>query len=273
MSDKVNKILISGGIGDFLQCLDAVILLQSSHVEINNKKVPVSDKCKFIVLSHYAKPQEFFAKFVKTNNFEFHLFSDLDSYIQTIKACINGETKIDCPRDNKFDFSYPYQVESPFDNHEEVIGIHPFGSSFSSSANKKIGYPDKEISEEAVRKILRKDKNYLLFGTKNELQKYADLNKMENVCLVYHEDIWVSLSHLQICSKLIAADSSFKTLSLGKGIPTYLIIGNQEDEIRDRYFINPYIDSDTLNLLKVESPLQCVKDIVDFVNAKVYQSS
>jgi hypothetical protein len=257
MSNPINKYLITGGVGDFIQYLDAVEILNSL-------------KCEFIVVTHFKGAKAFFEKHAKIEKFTFHHFDDVKTYSEILSS-VKKDNILECPRSPYLTVDYPYKVESPFDNDNEIIGIHPFGSNFSKNAYASFNLPEKKISVSCVEKILRKDKNYLIFGSEKELLEYDHLKDEANICLVNHPDIWVCLSHVQFCKKIIAVDSSIKAFSLARKIPTYLIVGDFEDQTRDYYFINPYLNSGFLELLKTKNPVQDEESIIKFVNEAVYK--
>lgn len=258
MSNQVNKILISGGIGDFLQCLDIAVTIPSS-IEV-------------IVMTHFKGAEKFFAPFSDLKNYKFIYFDDITSYSEAMSS-INQPNLINCPRSKFMDTAFPYEVQSPFDNDNEIIGIHPYGSNFAKNAYQQFNFPEKRISKECVEKIIKPDKNYLIFGSEKETSEFEYLKDAPNVCLVSHPDIWVSLSHVHLCKKVIAVDSSIKTMSLVKKIPTYLIVGDFPDNIRDKYFINPYLDTGYLQVLWAKDPKNNEKEIVEFIEKEVYKNN
>lgn len=258
MSNQINKILISGGIGDFLQCLDIAVCLSSDF--------------KVIVMTHFKGAEKFFAPFCDTKNYEFIYFDDLSSYSKAISS-LDKSNLTNCPRSKFMETAFPYEVESPFDNDNEIIGIHPFGSGFAKNAYNQLNFPEKRISKECVEKIIKPDKNYLIFGSEKEILEFDNLKDQPNVCLVAHPEIWVSLSHIQLCKKVIAVDSSIKTMALVKKISTYLIVGDFPDETRDKFFINPYLDSEYLQVFLTKNPQKNDKEIIEFVKKEVYKNN
>lgn len=256
----MKNILLKGGIGDFLLSLDAFIIL------INQPDI------NFTIITHYKDAPLFFKPFVKDfSRIKFAYFSSVAELHEHLGIFSKeNEVILECPKFKIGEFNYPYEVESPFQNENEVIGIHPFGSNFSRRFLSEINFPSKDIPIEIVKKLIIESKNYIIFGSKDELSAYSDFEKADNVCLCYHDDIWVSLSHLSICSKIIACDSSFKTLSLTKKVDTYLIINDYDDEPRDKIFINPYLKDDHFNILKVKDISKSEKEIINFIDEKIY---
>ena len=258
MSNQVNKILISGGIGDFLQCIDVAVCLPSTF--------------KVVVVTHFKGAEKFFAPFCDTKNYDFIYFDDLSSYSEVMSS-LDKSNLINCPRSKFMETAFPYEVQSPFDNDNEIIGIHPFGSGFAKNAYNQLNFPEKRISKECVEKIIRPDKNYLIFGSEKESLEFDNLKDLTNVCVAAHPDIWASLSHIQLCKKVIAVDSSVKTMALVKKIPTYLIVGDFSDETRDKFFINPYLDSEYLQVFRTKDPQKNDKEIIEFIEKEVYKNS
>lgn len=258
MSNQVNKILISGGIGDFLQCIDVAVCLPSTF--------------KVVVVTHFKGAEKFFAPFCDTKNYDFIYFDDLSSYSEVMSS-LDKSNLINCPRSKFMETAFPYEVQSPFDNDNEIIGIHPFGSGFAKNAYNQLNFPEKRISKECVEKIIKPDKNYLIFGSEKESLEFDNLKDLTNVCVAAHPDIWASLSHIQLCKKVIAVDSSVKTMALVKKIPTYLIVGDFSDETRDKFFINPYLDSEYLQVFRTKDPQKNDKEIIEFIEKEVYKNS
>ena len=258
MSNQVNKILISGGIGDFLQCIDVAVCLPSTF--------------KVVVVTHFKGAEKFFAPFCDTKNYDFIYFDDLSSYSEVMSS-LDKSNLINCPRSKFMETAFPYEVQSPFDNDNEIIGIHPFGSGFAKNAYNQLNFPEKRISKECVEKIIKPDKNYLIFGSEKESLEFDNLKDLTNVCAAAHPDIWASLSHIQLCKKVIAVDSSVKTMALVKKIPTYLIVGDFSDETRDKFFINPYLDSEYLQVFRTKDPQKNDKEIIEFIEKEVYKNS
>ena len=62
-------------------------------------------------------------------------------------------------------------------------------------------------------------------------------------------------------------------MALSKRIKTYLIIGDFKDETRDSLFINPYLNSGFLDVLKVNDPEKNEKEIAEYVEEKVYRNN
>ena len=258
MSNQVNKILISGGIGDFLQCIDVAVCLPSTF--------------KVVVVTHFKGAEKFFAPFCDTKNYDFIYFDDLSSYSEVMSS-LDKSNLINCPRSKFMETAFPYEVQSPFDNDNEIIGIHPFGSGFAKNAYNQLNFPEKRISKECVEKIIKPDKNYLIFGSEKESLEFDNLKDLTNVCVAAHPDIWASLSHIQLFKKVIAVDSSVKTIALVKKIPTYLIVGDFSDETRDKFFINPYLDSEYLQVFRTKDPQKNDKEIIEFIEKEVYKNS
>ena len=258
MSNQVNKILISGGVGDFLQCIDVAVCLPSTF--------------KVVVVTHFKGAEKFFAPFCDTKNYDFIYFDDLSSYSEVMSS-LDKSNLINCPRSKFMETAFPYEVQSPFDNDNEIIGIHPFGSGFAKNAYNQLNFPEKRISKECVEKIIKPDKNYLIFGSEKESLEFDNLKDLTNVCVAAHPDIWASLSHIQLCKKVIAVDSSVKTMALVKKIPTYLIVGDFSDETRDKFFINPYLDSEYLQVFRTKDPQKNDKEIIEFIEKEVYKNS
>ena len=49
------------------------------------------------------------------------------------------------------------------------------------------------------------------------------------------------MAHVLKCKKVVAVDSSVKSMAAVKKIKSVVFIGDYEDEFRDSNFINPYV--------------------------------
>jgi len=130
---------------------------------------------------------------------------------------------------------------------DKTIAVHPIGSKFSNEFWSKLGQPQKYIPVNVLEKICKhfSSYNFLLLGPEEETNQYRHI---ENVSQVIEENIWESFSYLAACECFIGVDSVFKTMSCILNVPTFVLLGNYQDETRDNMFINPYVDK---GLMKV----------------------
>lgn len=256
MSVVKKPYLIMGGIGDFIQCLDTVISFNSDP------------HAKFVVITHFKGAKAFFAPFVDLSKFEFNIF-ELSNPYDNLPASVK-DSWVACPRSIFQEFPYPHKVANPFSNDKEIIGIHAFGSKFAKNSHRKSRIPEKRISLTCVQHLINENYNYLFFGSVEETHRYEELLELGNVKFINHPDIWQSLSHVQLCKKIIAVDSALKSLSLAKKIKTYLVLGDFKDDVRDEFFINPYLDTGYLELCKVKNPPRDDQAIIPYLNKAIY---
>ncbi len=132
---------------------------------------------------------------------------------------------------------------------EITIGIHPIGSKFSNKFWASSGKPEKYIPVNMMEELCSRFSEYsfLLFGIKEETDQYSHIS---NASQVLHSNIWESFSYLPICDYFIGVDSAFKTMSAILDIPTFVLVGNYEDKIRDDFFLNPYVEKGVMSLYK-----------------------
>ena len=202
-----------GGVGDFLQIID------------ESKEIGAR------VISHFSKAKEFFSSLgVRA---EVYLPGD----VQTKEELENFEYKL------YQDFELPEQKEIPsWINDNSFFGIHPVGSSFSNSLYSEKGLPKKIMPVSFVKEVINSfpDEEFVIFGTKNELDVYEESINKKNVHFYSPESIWDSFHLVHKCKTILAVDRSIKSYAAIRKIHSYVMIGDYEDKIRDEKFIDPY---------------------------------
>jgi hypothetical protein len=246
------KIYIRGGIGDFLQCLPALLAKPAEEYYIH---------------THYSKATEFFAQFGIENikTFLFKNSQEHDEQIDIILSDCDPKATTnfaECPRIlySQLEFSKDIQdqVDSfvNFANNNPIIGIHPFGSDFSKNVYSKFNLPIKLIPAEIVSSIINNDANkqynYLIFGSNKDLENY-NVQSSENVRYVCFDNILASLACVSKCKKFLGTDSCFKTMSSMNEIPTYCLVGDFDDQTRDAYFIDQYVNDGVMKIFKFKN--------------------
>jgi len=254
------KFYVRGGLGDFLQC--------SWFIKNNSTK-------EFIVHTHF-KQAELFFKNLGVENCHFYYFDNTEDHDSQVDKIVenhgeNSTTNIrECPRSfySDIDFSQAAKDEAKvfsqrFDNSNPIIGIHPFGSNFSSDTYSKFGLPAKYIPSDIVNEVIKDDFNYIIFGSESELENY-NVKQSKNVMRT-NIDVQSCLELVKLCSSFIGTDSAFKTMSSMNRVPTKCILGDFPDEIRDQYFINQYEKDGVMKVFRLKSIKDQRADLVDFL--------
>ena len=237
---------IVGGIGDFLQCVDDAQKEQTIKV-----------------YSHFFGAKSFFEGVgVKI---DFSYFKDL-SFLKEGHLIRSSQIQ----RRAFQGFSIPEKslefASKNSNNKASIIGLHPVGSKFSNSIYSSAGVPLKIIPPQILKKIINKDDYYFIFGSKEELVEYKKEIQANNVQWIDYEDIWDSLAHVSFCRKVIAVVSSVKTMASVKKIPSIVFAGNFRDDVRDAYFLDPYVDAGVMKVFKFNDMVKQENEIIKFIN-------
>lgn len=243
------KFYLRGGVGDFLQTLWFV----SNNLESS-----------YIIHTHFKKAKDFFSSF-GVNNIDIYTFDTIEEHDSQVDLIIqnhgeNSTTNIkEVPRafysTVEFEEAHENDAKSLIDSFASVkpiIGIHPFGSSFAAKVHEDFNLPTKFIPANLCENVINENYNYLIFGAKPELESYG-LKESPNVKFVCFENILTSLACVKHCSKFIGVDSCFKTLSTNLKIPTFIVLGDFEDRIRDAMFINQYEKDGILKVYRLKN--------------------
>ena len=230
------KFYVRGGVGDFLQTLWFIS---------NNPKE------EYILHTHFKDAKNFFASF-NVNNTDPYIFESIEQHDMQVDEILknhgdNSNKNIrEVPRayyssvsfDPKIQEEADYIVKT-FSSEKPIIGIHPFGSKFSFKVHSDFNLPVKFIPSDAVKELISNKNNYLLYGAKSELEKYG-IEESDNIKFVCFDSILKSLATISHCCKFLGVDSCFKTLSANAKIPTFVMLGDFKDDIRDSMFIDQY---------------------------------
>lgn len=230
----VKKII--GGVGDFLQVVDAA----QKEKEIK-------------VYSHASCAEQFFrplgvsAKIIHFENIEeissAHDEEDLDRFLFSA---------FKLPEDSMA------LAEKNVQGEDFVVGIHPLGSQFwnthMSSRNIAI---EKAIPPAIVSRLIKMvnpGARIQLFGSPGQLTEYKkELGWCPNVSYIEYENIWDSLCHVMFCHLVIAMDSSIKTMAACQRIPSIVFVPDMIDPFRDQWFIDPYVSQGLMHTIKYSS--------------------
>ncbi len=128
--------------------------------------------------------------------------------------------------------------------------------------------PIKSISVDIVKEIVSDDNNYLIFGSKKEIELYG-LQESKNIKFVCFENILHSLSVIKYCSILIGTDSCFKSMSSMQKIKTICIVGDFEDPMRDAYFIKKYEEDKIMKVFKTKNVIEDKHKIIEFIKSNI----
>ena len=254
------KFYVRGGVGDFLQ---------SSWFITGNPNQ------EFIIHTHFHGAEEFFKSFNLTNA-HFYYFNNIEEHDSQIDKILenhgeNSTTNIrECPRAFYSQINFPKENQEKalafserFKNKKPIIGIHPFGSFFCSDTHSKFDLPPKYLPAEIVSKIISDDFNYIIFGSQSELEAYP-IKESDNV-LHTDTDIVSSLELVKLCSKIIGTDSCFKGMAIMSKIPTFCILGDFQDPMRDKMFINQYEQDKILKVFRYKNISESSSDIVSSI--------
>jgi len=227
---------------------------------------------EFIIHTHFLGAEEFFKTFNLTNA-HFYYFNNIEEHDSQIDKILenHGENSTanirECPRAFYSQISFPkeYQEKASafvekFKDKKPIIGIHPFGSFFSSDTHSKFDLPLKYLPSEIVSEIMSDDFNYVIFGSQSELESYP-IKECGNV-LHTNTDISTSLELVKLCSKVIGTDSCFKGMAVMSKIPTFCILGDFQDPLRDKMFINQYEQDKVLKVFRYKNINESSKDVV-----------
>lgn len=255
------KYYLRGGIGD---------LLQSLWFIKNNPNE------QYLVHAHYKNIKEIFDHYGVQNS-HFYLFNDAESHnieVDQIKEdhAKNDQSEIkETPRAFYSDLDFgieaneeAQQLINSFPEKKKIIGIHPFRSQFAVSIYNNFNLPAKIIPSEITETIIQGQENYIIFGSKKELEDYG-VKETSNVKFVCFDNILSSLSCVKYCSSLIGLDSGFKTASSMQRINTICIIGDFEDPTRDAFFINQYFKDGIMKVFKTKNLETDKEEILNFI--------
>lgn len=255
------KFYIRGGVGDFLQC--------SWFASTNNTK-------EFIIHTHFKNAKDIFEEIGLANSF-FYFFNNIEEHDDQVDKILenhgeNSTTNIrECPRAFYSDISFSQKSKNEasdfiknFKNENPIIGIHPFGSGFSEDTYGRFNLPKKHLPLDIVKKIINSNYNYIIFGAKEELSSYG-LDPCDNILLT---DMGMTscLETVKLCSKFIGTDSCFKTMSAMSKIPTYCLLGDFKDPIRDSYFIDQYEKDGIMTVFRFKNLDEQSEDLLSSIN-------
>lgn len=233
--DKEKIILITGGIGDLLQCLP--YLLTGGYNGLN-----------LIVLSHQESLKNLLSD-LKINFKKFYIFENIDDQNKILnKLSSEFDVKM-CPRSKYFDNSEFIKFEKNDKNSKKIIGVHLGGSRFSINIQNNLNLPSKNLPAKIICDLSMLDYDFMIFGDESELSNY-NITLSSNVRIIQCERLIESFGYLSSCDLFVGSDSAFKTLSVMLKIPTMVWMGDYCDEFRDDNFINPYVNDGLMDVYR-----------------------
>lgn len=261
------RVYIRGGIGDFLQTVPFAM----THLDR-----------EYCVHTHFSKAKEFFHEFgvenIKVYNFD--TISDHDNQVDEILSGADPEEKKAfeaCPRFfynnlifKKEALQMAESLVNSFKEKRKIIGIHPFGSKFSANVYSSFGLPQKFIPSSIVKELISEDFNYLIFGSVAELSDYG-LKESDNVKFCSFDNVIYSLACVQYCFKFLGTDSCYKTQSSMRRIPTFCVVGDFEDQIRDQVFIEQYVRDGVMKVFKFKDISNQSSEVISFFRQALNQ--
>lgn len=259
----MNNYLCRGGIGDFLQSIDFL------------REISKDVSSRLVCLSHFKNINDLVSPFFPLERSCFITSNSSGEYLE-LNNLVSHNNLLHCKRSFYQSFNAPENSVGKAlikkKAEQKIIGIHPCGSQFSKSVYDRFGFPSKVISPEIVASIINNEYHYFIFGSIQELNEYKKVIKAPNIDWICEDNIWDSLAHVLFCDKVIAIDSSIKTMSSIKKIPTYVAVGNFQDDMRDMFFINHYVKDGVMKVFKYSNLENQKNNFISFINEEVYSS-
>jgi len=262
-----------GGIGDFLSCISAFENLKDLHdiedvkiflfshyddIEYLSINLPFEHEC--IIFSNNDDLKDKYEKFLATYKESFiekiepdltNLHPDLSSYIP--EECVNSSFKM---IEKSCDILKQKDVD--------IVAVHLSGSKFSTSVLNAANKPNKFVPHSRIAELirgvhsLRNNTMFYIFGSKDEEHIYDFIKeRLPRKCTfpVFGSRIWTSLALARNCNAAVCSDSAIKTMTCIEKIPTVVFLGNYEDPIRDKVFIDPYVKEGFMQLVKFKKEI------------------
>lgn len=240
----MSKLLLMGGIGDFLQSVPFMMVNREKQYE-------------YYVVTHLNNAQGFFnAINIKPKIIKY--FSSLKEQIRIAEE-ISALNIAACPRSHYF-LNIPFiKKDKIFDNLKPTVGLQIHGSSFSIKLQQEKKLVAKSIPAKLINSLKSDEYNMLIFGLPDEL---FQLNTEQNpqIKFISHRDPSESLAYVLQCDAFVGSDSGFKTMSVMSRIPTMVWLADYIDDIRDELFINPYIDDGIMEIFRFKNVIAQFND-------------
>jgi FkbM family methyltransferase len=137
-----------------------------------------------------------------------------------------------------------------------ILGLHPMGSGYSNTFAQRFQAPAKWMSPEFITALFEavQDRfaHILVFCSPNEQHLIPEMlgSLSSRSTTIAMPNVWASLSMVQLCSAVVAVDSSIKTIASMLRIPTVTLVGDYEEPFRDRHFLQPYVRAGIMKTLR-----------------------
>lgn len=230
--------VISGGIGDFLQCLPHFFLDSNSYN-------------KYVVVTHFKEAKLFFEKIGKAVE-TIEYYTNNEELGAILRAVAKLESVAFCPRTQYFASNPFAKRDSIFNNNLRVIGVHLNGSTYAESANEEAKLPSKNLPLLLIDVLCQYECNIAIFCSQSEI-KLMKIEESQFVKVISRPEIIDSLSEVSICDVFIGCDSAFKTMSSMLKTPTLVWLPSYDDMFRDNIFIDPYVRDGIMSIANFSS--------------------
>lgn len=256
LSSKV-KFIITGGITDILLAHDGLNRLCIAFGKEN---------LECYLLSHYLDALRLISHLgILTHFYYYQDNNEFQNILLELNPIINHSSFVgditDWNETTYPEILYPsYFSPKKIEDYKLTIGIHPFGSKFSNdflTRTRKVyskNFPIDFLINVVHALSLDNEIFIKIFLSTEELDLYSDkLLPLKNNSIISYHNIWESFEHVDTLDLLIGADSAIKGYTAIKRIPTIVLVGNFEDYIRDKKFINPYVKDNLFEIIKFDN--------------------
>jgi len=223
-----NSYVVKGGLGDILQHLPFMI---------ENKSL------SFIVLTYFKGAAKFLED-LGISNCKFIYYVDRIEYSRYNKLLNEKINVYQCPRNILFKSPPFLKINVDFqDKQRKVIGVH-----LNSSHMNQINTIPELFFLNLTKKIIKNKFNLLVFCSDQEFKKMKEI-KSKFIKYSHNLNVIDNLACVPNCDAFIGSDSAFKTMSSMLGIPTIVIIpNNQTSTFTKRTFLHPYVGREIMSI-------------------------
>jgi len=236
-----------GGVGDTLQHLPFIL---------------ANPKANYCFLNHYSGAKELW-KYLKIKPKFVGRYKNDEEKLAFLDGMGLKEPMEAIPRMQYFNQN-PFPKQKPlFDNGRPTVGLHLCGSKYSTDNYIKHGAITKTIPADII--FALDHYNLIIFGLPEEITR-LNIKPSSNRKFVSYLDIAKSLSYVEQCDAMVAADSSIKTMSSMLKIPTFVWLSDQPDHFRDAVFISPYVNDGVMKIYKYKNAIAEFKPAMDLTH-------
>jgi ADP-heptose:LPS heptosyltransferase len=206
----------------------------------------LNKKANYCMMNHYKGARDLLKFLGIKPIYTFHYKTD-DEKLSHLKGMDLKEPMQALPR-TKYFTNNPFPKQKPlFSNGKPVVGVHLCGSKFSANSYIKNNMATKTIPADIVPAL--SSYNVVVFGLPEEVTALG-FKPSDTLKFVTFLDVAKSLSYVEQCDAVVAADSSIKTMSVMLKIPTFVWLADHADHFRDTVFISPYIDDGVMKIYR-----------------------